>query len=299
MRNYVCFSQGTCYHCNTLKQHFLSWETLIDPHHCSGWINIKMTSQCIFCSSRSFTTHSPKSPYICPASLLLPLSVSLALHLSHTRSPACMCAIYQTLLPSLCPVSSPSSLLSWVVKTWLPEVGGRQKGPGVCSDCFGSESVPVWRPGRTLSPRTETINTAVCTTKVMKCLDGKQVSNVLRHVYWHIVISIHRILSICLMREMNEQQCPETSAVSSLVFVQHRALLLRFSVSVMQHSRTEEIRKTKHSEWIYSFWCLNTRWRTWSRKLIRWKVGPLAHSISSVLTDVIRALMAMIMIITI
>lgn len=115
MRNYVCFSQGTCYHCNTLKQHFLSWETLIDPHHCSGWINIKMTSQCIFCSSRSFTTHSPKSPYICPASLLLPLSVSLALHLSHTRSPACMCAIYQTLLPSLCPVSSPSSLLSWVV----------------------------------------------------------------------------------------------------------------------------------------------------------------------------------------
>lgn len=103
MRNYVCFSHGTCYHCNTLKQHFLSWETLIDPHHCSGWINIKMTSRCIFCSSRSFTTHSPKSPYICPASLLLPLSVSLALHLSHTHSPACMCAIYQTLLPSLCP----------------------------------------------------------------------------------------------------------------------------------------------------------------------------------------------------
>lgn len=51
MRKYERFSRGTCHHCNILKQHLKQpWETLIDPPHCRGWINIGMTSECIFYS---------------------------------------------------------------------------------------------------------------------------------------------------------------------------------------------------------------------------------------------------------
>lgn len=165
MRQYECFSRPTCHHCKILKQHFLPWETLVDPHCCCGWINTEMTSQWIFYSSLSLNPPAPRSPGICPTSPSPSLSLFLTYNLFVIHAVACNFVFYQTLDYNACEnmatkgwwETEGACCLLWLL--WL-------------SSCFFVKMRQV-----SFSLETETINKVVCTTRVMDCFDGKQTTS--------------------------------------------------------------------------------------------------------------------------
>lgn len=104
-----------------------------------------MTSQCVL-RSLLFTPTPPHPHLNLPASVPGPA-------LSHRHVFPCDRVIYQTLVTLSHPLPS-FSLLSWVVKTWPPELGGIQRGPAVGCSAFSC----VRRLGHP-SFRLRTINT--------------------------------------------------------------------------------------------------------------------------------------------
>lgn len=129
-----------------------------------------------------------------PTPISLPTSLSPSLPPSHFT---CDCVIYQTPKLSLAP-SSPS-LLSWVVKTWPPEVGGQKGACCLLWLLWLSVSSCVKAGQFSFSLGQSQTNTVVCTTRVMECLDGKQTTSLLKVcAHGQLVISVQRIFSICM-----------------------------------------------------------------------------------------------------